>query len=269
MKTGNGSQPFKALILAGSRGGEVDPAAAYAGVEHKGLIVLGGRTLLERVLDAVEAAGAAPIGVSANNDAIKAALAGSKAVILPTAAGPSQSVADGASALGFPLVVTTVDHALLKPEWITRFVADTPEWADVAVLLAPEDRVRAAAPQTKRTYLKFRDGRYSGCNLFLLRNENALSVIAVWRKVEALRKQPWKIAAMLGPGFLIRYALGLLTLDQAVARLGALAGVKAAAVRAHDGLAAVDVDKPSDLDLVRELVGGPGSARSAPDRDDR
>lgn len=250
-----GSQAFKALILAGSRGGEVDPAAAYAGVGHKGLIVLQGRTLLARVLDAVEAAGAARIGVSANDETIKTALAGTKAEVLPPSAGPSQSVADGAGRLGFPLVVTTVDHALLKPEWITRFLADTPPAADVAVLLAPEDRVRAAAPQTKRTYLKFRDGRYSGCNLFLLRNENALRVIAVWRKVEALRKQPWKIAAMLGPGFLLRYALGLLTLDEAVARLGRLADVNAAAVRAHDGLAAVDVDKPSDLDLVRALVG--------------
>lgn len=249
------NQGFKALILAGSRGGEVDPAAAYAGVAHKGLIVLQGETLLARVLGAVEAAGAETIGVSANDETLKAALAGSRAVVLPPSAGPSQSVADGATTLGFPLVVTTVDHALLKPEWVTQFVADTPAEADVAVLLAPEDRVRAAAPQTKRTYLKFRDGRYSGCNLFLLRNENALKVIAVWRKVEALRKQPWKIAAMLGPSFLIRYALGLLTLDETVGRLGKLANVKAAAVRAHDGLAAVDVDKPSDLDLVRELVG--------------
>ena len=123
------------------------------------------------------------------------------------------------------------------------------------MLLAPEDRVRAAAPQTKRTYLRFQDGRYSGCNLFLLRNENALNVVHVWRKVEALRKQPWKIAAMLGPSFLIRYLLNWLTLDEAVLKLGKLAKVKAAAVRAHDGLAAVDVDKPSDLDLVRELVG--------------
>lgn len=249
------NQAFKALVLAGSRGGEVDPAAVYAGVGHKGLIVLQGQTLLARVLSAIEAAGAEKVGVSANDAAIKAALAGAKVEVLPPSAGPSQSVADGASRLGFPLVVTTVDHALLKPEWITQFLADTPEWADVAVLLASEDRVRAAAPQTKRTYLKFRDGRYSGCNLFLLRNENALNVIAVWRKVEALRKQPWKIAAMLGPGFLLRYALGLLTLDETVLRLGKLADVKAAAVRAQDGLAAVDVDKPSDLDLVRELVG--------------
>jgi len=246
---------FQVLVLAGSRGGEVDPVAAYAGVGHKALITLQGETLLNRVLGVVKAAGPARIGVAANDAAITAALADSETVLLPTASGPSQSVENAAHQLGFPLVVTTVDHALLKPEWITRFLADTPDWADVAVLLAPEDRVQAAAPQTKRTYLRFQDGRYSGCNLFLLRNENALNVVKVWRKVEAMRKQPWKIAAMLGPGFLIRYLLNRLTLDDAVLRLGKLAQVKAAAVRAHDGLAAIDVDKPSDLDLVREIVG--------------
>nr|WP_295105412.1 nucleotidyltransferase family protein [uncultured Caulobacter sp.] len=246
---------FKALILAGSRGGEVDPAAAYAGVSHKGLITLQGRTLLDRVLDAVRAAGPETIGVAANDETIKARLANAGVTVLPTASGPSQSVENAAHQLGFPLMVTTVDHALLKPEWITSFLADCPEWADVAVLLAAEERVQAAAPQTRRTYLRFQDGRYSGCNLFLLRNENALRVVETWRKVEALRKQPWKIAAMLGPSFLIRYLLNWLTLDQAVLKLGRLADVKAAAVRAHDGLAAVDVDKPSDLDLVRELVG--------------
>lgn len=246
---------FKVLILAGSRGGEVDPVAAYAGVRHKALITLEGKTLLSRVLGAIEAAGPERVGVAANDEAIKTALADTRVVVLPTASGPSQSVENAAKELGFPLVVTTVDHALLKPEWITQFLADTPDWADVAVLLAPEDRVRAAAPRTKRTYLRFQDGRYSGCNLFLLRNENALNVVHVWRKVEALRKQPWKIAAMLGPSFLIRYLLNWLTLDEAVLKLGKLAKVKAAAVRAHDGLAAVDVDKPSDLDLVRELVG--------------
>ena len=247
--------PFNVLVLAGSRGGEIDPVAAYAGVGHKALITLEGKTLLQRVLGAVHAAGPERVGVAANDEAVKAALADARVVVLPTASGPSQSVENGAHQLGFPLVVTTVDHALLKPQWITQFLADTPDWADVAVLLASEDRVQAAAPQTKRTYLRFRDGRYSGCNLFLLRNENALNVVHVWRKVEAMRKQPWKIAAMLGPSFLIRYLLNRLTLDEAVLKLGKLAKVKAAAVRAQDGLAAVDVDKPSDLDLVRALVG--------------
>lgn len=246
---------FRALVLAGSRPGEIDPVAAYAGVSHKGLIQLEGRTLLDRVLGAVRAAGAVAIGVSTSDPAIVDALPGDIRAIAASATGPSQSVADGAAALGFPLLITTVDHALLQPEWIAQFLTDAPAQADVALMLAPEDRVRAAAPETRRTYLKFRDGRFSGCNLFLLRSAAALPAVALWRRVEQNRKQPWKIAAMLGPGLLVRYLLGRLTLDEAITRLGDLAGVRAAAVRAQDGLAAVDVDKPSDLDLVRCIVG--------------
>ncbi|WP_425999714.1 nucleotidyltransferase family protein [Caulobacter sp. DWR1-3-2b1] len=248
------SGSFQALVLAGSRGG-VDPVADYAGVSHKGLIVLGGETLLTRVLRALDQAGATRIGVSTSDIAVVSALESvAKASPLPAAGGPSQSVQDGASIMGTPLLVTTVDHALLQPEWITEFLAKAPTDCDFAVLLAPEAVVRAAAPETKRTYWRFKDGGYSGCNLFLLRNETALNAVDFWRKAESLRKQPWRIAAMLGPLMLVRFALGWMTLDETLERLGRAAGVKAAAVRSSYGLAAVDVDKPADLDLVRTIV---------------
>jgi GTP:adenosylcobinamide-phosphate guanylyltransferase len=241
-----------ALVLAGSRGG-VDPVADYAGVSHKGLIELRGVTLIARVLNALHGAGVTRIGVSSNDQGICDAVGG-KAQILTAADGPSQSVRHGAEAMGTPLLVTTSDHALLQSEWVTQFLTDAPADCDIAILLAPESLVHAAAPTTKRTYLKFADGRYSGCNLFLLRNDDALKAIDFWRRVEALRKQPWRIALLIGPGFLVGYLLGRMTLAQTVARLGRKAGVRAAAVVSRYGLAAVDVDKPSDLDLVRTLV---------------
>jgi GTP:adenosylcobinamide-phosphate guanylyltransferase len=249
---------FTALVLAGSRGG-VDPVAAYAGVAHKGLIELGGETLLQRVLRALDAAGAERIGVVADDPAIEAVLREIRlrATVerIAPAPGPSLSVRLGAERLGTPLVVTTVDHALLQPAWIQQFLDAAPDEADVCVLVAPEAAVRAAAPTTQRTYLRFRDGRYSGCNLFLLKTPQALHAVDLWRRVEAYRKQPWRIALMLGLGTLIAYALNLLTLDAAVAAIGRRAGVRAAAVRTPFGLAAVDVDKPADLDLVRQIVG--------------
>lgn len=252
---------FTALVLAGSRPGETDSAAAYAGVAHKGLIKLGGETLLRRVLSALDGAGATRIGVVSNDAAIASELdriaASAKIDPLPAAAeGPSLSVRQGAERLGTPLVVTTVDHALLQPAWVRQFLDAAPADADVAVLVAPEAAVRAAAPTTQRTYLRFRDGRYSGCNLFLLKTPDALRAVDLWRRVEAYRKQPWRIALMLGLGTLVAYGLNRLTLDAAVAAIGRRAGVRAAAVRTPFGLAAVDVDKPADLDLVRQLTGG-------------
>ena len=232
--------------------------ALHAGVSHKALIPLGGRTLVARVLESVASAGAARIVVSANDPAIEAELAklsiGCPVTRVEASASPSLSVREAAARLDFPILVTTCDHALLEPEWVRRFLADAPQDADICALLAEEPVVRAAAPDTQRTYLTFRDGAYSGCNLFLLQTERGLAAVDLWRKVEAHRKQPWRVAAILGPVMLAGFALKGLTLDQAVAALGRRAGVQACAVRTPYGLAAVDVDKPVDLDLVRRLV---------------
>jgi len=242
-----------ALVLAGSRGG-VDPLADYAGVADKALIPIGGATMLERVVVALRAAGAARIAVSANAPAVRAEALRLGAEPIDAAAGPSLSTLQGLRALGAPLLVTTADHALLRPEWITDFLADAPADADVAALLARRDVIARDAPPTRRTYLRFADGGWSGCNLFLLRTPAAEAAVGLWMSVERDRKRPWRIVRRLGPGTLLRYAVGRLTLDAALARLGAVVGVRAAAVAARHGLAAVDVDKPADLDLVRGLV---------------
>jgi GTP:adenosylcobinamide-phosphate guanylyltransferase len=244
---------FHALVLAGSRGGG-DPAAVYAGVTHKALIRLEGETLLARVTGALLKAGAARVAVISSHPDVRAEVARLGAEALDEAAGPSLSVEDAARRLGTPLLVTTADHALLDPAWVTRFLADVPDDTDVAALVASRAVVEAAAPGTARTWLKLADGHWSGCNLFWLANDRALGVVALWRRVEAERKRPWRMAQILGPGVLVRYAAGRLTLKDAARRLGDLAGVRAAIVETPYGLAAVDVDKPADLDLVRQLT---------------
>lgn len=239
-----------ALILAGARGGE-DPLAAYAGVSDKALIELEGTTMLARVVAAVRVAGVSRIGVSANSAPVCAEAERCGAQSLPAEAGPSASAAAALDALGTPLLVTTGDHALLRPEWIQDFLARVPATADVAVLLARRDAIETAAPGSRRTYLRFADGDWSGCNLFFLATPRAARVIGLWQDVERDRKRPWRIVRRLGPGLLLRYLLGRLPLAEAITHLGARAGVHAVAIAAQDGLAAVDVDKPADLDFVR------------------
>ncbi|QGN55549.1 nucleotidyltransferase family protein [Novosphingobium sp. Gsoil 351] len=245
-----------ALVLAGSRPGAVDPVAAAEGVSHKALVDVGGMPMLARVLHALRAAGIEHIAVSADAPEVLSLAYALSAIPVQPGSGPSASVATGFATMGPPLLVTTADHALLRPEWITDFVADTPPDADVAVLLARRALVEAALPGTRRTWLRFADGAWSGCNLFLLNTSKAEAAIETWKAVEAERKQPWKIAARLGAGTLLSYLGGRLTLAEAIARLGRKVGVEAAVVAARDGLAAVDVDKPGDLVQVRQILGG-------------
>lgn len=245
---------FRALVLAGSRGG-FDAVADYGGATHKALILLGGETLLARVVKALRAAGAERIAVIGSDTKVQAEARRLGCEPLEEAEGPSLSVRAGAAHLSPPLLVTTADHALLESEWVSRFLADLPEGADVAALVAEREVVEAAAPGTRRTYLKLADREWSGCNLFYLSGERALRIIDLWRRVEAERKRPWRMAQILGVGMLLKYVTGRLTLSEGADRLGRLAGVQAAVVTTPYGLAAVDVDKPADLDLVRRIVG--------------
>ena len=130
------------------------------------------------------------------------------------------------------------------------------------MLLARREAVEAAAPGSKRTYLRFADGHWSGCNLFYLATPRAEAAVRLWQAVEKDRKRPWRIVRRLGPRLLLSYLLGRLTLAEAVAQLGRRAGVVAATIACPDGLAAVDVDKPADLDFVRARIAQPRS----PDR---
>lgn len=242
------------LILAGSRGGERDPLAEAENVAHKALIQLEGLPLLARVHAALVAGGMERIAVSADQPEIVALAKELGAEVIAPAAGPSASVARAFAQLGAPLVVTTSDHALLRPQWVRQFLDDVPAKADVAILMARRAAVEAALPGSRRTWLRFADSDWSGCNLFYLASPGAEAAISSWAQVEADRKRPWRIAARLGISTFWYYWRGQLTLGQAIARLGKRVGVSAAVVSARDGLAAVDADKIEDMADIRQLV---------------
>lgn len=240
-----------ALILAGVRKGG-DKLAEFAGVEHKALIPIGGRPMIERVIAALRASGRIDrILVSVNRPK---ALKGLDVEVIKSAETLSESVVEGVTALGTPALVTTADHALLEPEWVRYFLDNLPD-AQIAAGIARSEVVMGETPDTKRTFLKLADGSFSGCNLFFLRDMDALRGVALWREFEALRKRPLKMLQKLGPRAILAAATGRLTTDRVAAEVQRLSGLTAGKVEMPFGRAAIDVDKPEDLILVRRLVG--------------
>jgi GTP:adenosylcobinamide-phosphate guanylyltransferase len=245
-----------ALVLAGTRAGG-DPLAEYAGVSHKAQIDIGGRTMLHRVVAALaQVPRIGRIVVAIERPELVATLpaVGKPVSAMPAAAGPSASVAAALATLGTPLLVTTADHALLQSIWIDELLSNAPGDTDVVVALARRAAVSAAAPNTQRTYLRFADDDYSGCNLFLLRAPAAMGVVRLWQEIEADRKRPVRMLRRLGLIYALRYQLGWLTLAQALRRLSELSNARLAFCALADGRSAIDVDKPADLDLVRSMV---------------
>ena len=252
-----------ALILAGSRGPS-DPVARHAGLPHKALVPVAGVPMILRVMRALRAARSVERIVICMDEAVLqvaefAVVAESRAsntVIVPTGATPSESVLDVIHGLpgAFPLLVTTADHPLLTPVMIDHLVQSAPAEADLVAGLASAALVRRDYPDAIRTYYRFAGEGYSGCNLFLLRNEAAANVVTFWSAMERHRKRPWRLIAAVGPVTMARFLLGRLSLDAALAKLSAIVGAKVAAVEMPFAEAAIDVDKLADLALAEAIL---------------
>jgi CTP:molybdopterin cytidylyltransferase MocA len=254
-----------ALILAGSRGPD-DPMARAAGVSHKALLPVAGVPMLLRVVEALRALpGVARIYVCIEDARVISGVPALAALerddvleIIPAAESPAASVAAALRRIDLtqPLLITTGDHPLLTPAILQRFVHAAPEACDLAVALAPADVVAAAYPGAIRTFYRLGKRRFSGCNLFLVRSANAARVAEFWRRMETHRKRPLRLVWEVGPLALVRVLLGLMDAEQAFAYLSRKAGAVIRHVELPIAEAAVDVDKPADLELVERIISG-------------
>jgi hypothetical protein len=169
---------------------------------------------------------------------------------------PSRSVLDAlAGDEERRVLVTTADHALLTPEIAEYFLSRAAALdADVCVGMVARPVVQARFPDVPRTWVPFRDERYSGANLYVFRMPRALRMVEFWIKAESFRKQPWRIASTFGPVPLLLFALRRLTLDDALMRMSKMIGARIEAVRLPFAEAAVDIDRPSDLELAERIL---------------
>ena len=243
-----------ALVLAGNRAGRTDPMAAAAGISHKALLPVDGTPMILHVIRALRACPAVGrIVVSTERPDMLAPFPEAGTILIrPAGASPSRSVAAGLQEFGAPLLVTTADNALLTGEILKSFLSQTPDEADAAAGVARSEVIRAAYPDTSRTWIRMREGNFSGCNLFLLRTPAARRAVAFWQRLEQQRKSPLAMARTIGLAALIRYALKILTMKAAIGLLDRRIGAKLAVVELPFADAAVDVDKPADLVLVNK-----------------
>ena len=256
--------PFTALVLAGSRGPD-DPVARAGGVAHKCLVPVAGVPMAVRVVETLAACrSVGRIALALEHPALlddlpalRRLIAAGRCTALATGPTPSLSVQRALDELPdpLPLLVTTGDHPLLTPEMVEHFCADARRaGADLVAGLTPAAAIRKAYPDAQRTYLRFRDERYSGANLYALLGPDARRAVAFWRRVEQERKRPWRLVRAFGWRPLLAYLLGRLTLDDAMTRASEVIGARIAAAVVPYAEAAIDVDKPADLALAETIL---------------
>lgn len=251
--------PVTAVVLAGSRPGG-DPFAEAYGTDLKALIPVGGTPMVRRPVEALLAsANVGRIRVLAQQpDRISKAVPNDPRVSVEQS---GETIAATLEAFCFdpnvewPILVTTADHALLSPDMVADFLTQA-AGADVAIGVVTREALLKRLPQSQRTWLKFRGGAYSGANLFLLGSPKIRSTLELWRESEQNRKKAWRMLLTLGVFGFLGAALRLRTLKQTAERVGRKLGADIRPIELSDPLAAVDVDKPADHELVTAILEG-------------
>ncbi len=256
---------WTAIILAGQRPG-IDPLAAHCGQNYKALIQVGGRSMLARVADALLAVPAVTRIVILAQEPERL-LTGDAAplkdeprvALAPSQSGIAASIGAiaGSDIAPWPVLVTTADHALLTPAMVEEFLSET-FGTDLAVAVGERRIVEAGYPQTRRTWLKFSDGHYSGANLFALRNAKVQPALILWSGVEQDRKKGLAIMSQFGPWLLLRALTRTISFADALTQAGRRLGLEARPVVMSQPEAVIDVDKPADLALAEEILRNAG-----------
>ncbi len=254
---------WTAVVLAGQRPGP-DILASHFGLEFKAMVLVGGIPMVTRVVATL--ATTPGIGriivLTQEPQSIRAAVdAGGAATILESGSGISTSILSiaGSDAAPWPLLVTTADHPLLTRAMVEEFL-DKAAQADVSVGMVDKATMLAAYPDTRRTWLKFSDGHWSGANLFALRNARAEAVLRLWSAAEQDRKKAWKLFMHFGPWLALRALTRTIGLRAALAKAGRRLGLSAQLVALSQAEAAIDVDKPADHAMAEHILNARAAA---------
>ena len=248
---------WSAIVLAGSRPGG-DSLAAKFGTELKALIPVAGEPMVRKPVAALlQSEEVASVTILTQDvEPIRAALPSDwKVSVAPS----GETIADtllricSDPATVWPLLVTTADHALLTPEMVHEFCWRSAR-SDLAIGVVSKRRVMRKLPETRRTWINFKESSFTGANLFVLRSDKVAPAIEAWRGVEQDRKKVWKLVWSIGPKLFLRVLMRRITIDDTLHRISVKLGVSIRAIRLSDALAAVDVDKPSDHALVERLL---------------
>ena len=246
------SEVVTSNVVAVVLGGGQSALAAHAGVASKALVPFRGKPLGLYVLEALRGSPYIMHVVYVGEPGPLFAPYVDR--VVTSGKGMADSLRGGLEAA---LAVSPLEGRLLAVSadlpWLTAEAVDhalSADAATTAALLYPivaKATAEAQFPGQRRTYARFREGTFTGGNLIVLRPGMVPTLLPFVDRAYRARKNPLALAAMIGPGILLKFVTGrlpLATLERRVSHL--LQGPARALVTPHAALGA-DVDKPEHL----------------------
>ncbi|HNC07341.1 MAG TPA: nucleotidyltransferase family protein [Anaerolineales bacterium] len=250
---------MNAIVTAGGIPQPGDKLYAYSNGDSKALIDIAGKPMVQWVLDALSEAQQVDqvivIGLSAKSGL--------------TCKKPMHFVSNQGRMLAN--IVTGVKKSLeLNPkyEYVLIVSSDIPavkgemvDWLvttsmqtkdDIYYGVCPREVMEMRYPTSNRTYTKLKDMEVCGADVNIVHYSMATDHLDTWEELIGNRKSPLRQAAVIGWDTLFQLFTRQFTLQRLVERASQRIGIKGRTIIWNHAEPCMDVDKPHQLELMRE-----------------
>lgn len=250
-----------AIIIAGGIPQEGEPLYEYTQGASKAMLDIGGKPMVQWVLDALN--GAAEInkvvivGLSEEegieSDKISAFVPNMGDLIANVRAGVNKTLEINPQANH--VIVVSSDIPAVTSEMIDWLVNDS-KGSDMDLYYTVIERgvMEKRFPTSKRSYVRLKDVEVCGGDVNIIHASLAASDSDIWNRLLDSRKNAIKQAAIIGFDTLLLMLLRAVTIDQAVGKVAKKLKITGKAVVCPFAEVGMDVDKPNQLELLRNDI---------------
>jgi molybdopterin-guanine dinucleotide biosynthesis protein A len=251
------------VILAGGEVRAEDPLYAVTGVARKALLPIAGKPMIRYVVEALTGSPEVERFVVVGLTPDECSGLGVPVICTPSRDGLFDNVVAGFEKLhevnpGTRLtILSSADIPLLTTEmvnWLVKTCGETDH--DIYYTVVERAVMERRFPQAGRTFVPLRGGAYCGGDIFMARTDLIHSNQALFDRLMDARKNFRQQVRLIGPGFLIRFALRRLTVADAECHISKTLNVRGRAIVTPFAEMGMDVDKPHQLEIVRAELEG-------------
>lgn len=254
-------EKFDVFITAGYDPDKADPLLAVAGVDHKSLVPVGGKPMIWHVVNAFVQSGRVGEIVIVGLGPEHGIDFGVPVHYLPNQ--PSLWASQNAGVRRLReinpadrlIIGTTADIPLVTGEVINAFIDGcNPYDRGLYWGIVPESVMLTGFPDSKRSYLTLREGRFCSGDIYLGRLSTAEQIQEKMRGFIENRKSVVRQLLLLGPGVILRFLLRRLAIDDLLGVVQGAFGITGKPVILPFAEAGMDVDKPFQWEQVKEYL---------------
>ncbi len=259
---------YPAVVLAGYSTAKPDPLAAAMGFERKALIPIAGKPMVWWVVNALKQSPRVDqiyiVGMGPEDQVDF----GVDVIYVPNQNAHFDNVMAGVDAVQAHqpdaefLLFASGDIPALRAETVDWFVAACERMdADFYYSVVEKEVMEKAFPDSRRSYVPIKEGKFCGGDLFFVRIAVAHNNQELVRELLARRKSAFQQARLLGFKVIIKFLFRRLSVQDAEELSQRLLQARGRVVISPYADLGMDVDKPHQLEMVRsELEKRPEAA---------